>query len=739
MRSIESLRYTLPLLTIWTALSAPSMAQGDDGDGSDGCALSYEDDAFPPMAIAGTYVGFADAGYHEDELPVPGPIPLGISAQDVDSVLIHCGTVCTPVFYGTPVNGSWSVTSTGGGQPGAFLLADASQAATVTNSMRVLYLPPADLVEGETRDIEITARAVDTECGVVDDPFPTVKFTVHLECMDEGLYEVSVMASAPTNPSFQPKPCATDAEEPGYCDLSLNMQQLPLPAVTVTVPPAMVVGELRPLGCTPSDSDWILGTCGTPPEVEPPYTTPVTRKLCDGFTYQWTLAPQPGETGFGYFLGTASRTPMFVAITPGTITVKVTATALDGEVATHQAPIVIHQPKVKRVSFDPPYPVAKDVTGGAYVPYVAPHWEDTNDDGDASDPNERRFPVAFQVNNPLKLKKIEFTVALRPMPGMGLLGGIQGETAKGFQVWSLSYNPNATSGQASSDKISWFGAKFTKCRYFDLFNVDWTLGMIGSTVQRPIGTTDNKLYVTMGAPAMGNGGNSHTTLELACKLNDGQDDKDTLRSNIWSQFSNVAGAPGLVKRPTPDGFNQQVAQTPLGYWINLNSLSNSVRELIDTADGTCSAWSQLLYCCFTLQNVPAEFVQVTPPGAALPANKLLYIHSWTVNPVLPASYNSANWNEGSTAAANNGVNEDIGVPGQNNDDPRSVFFNHIFLVSDGSIYDAPYGGTSIPGWPLAAQIAWETRALRAFCSNVLAPGTNVFSNTAGKDLLYNGN
>lgn len=746
MHPIDLLRPAPILLALCVPGVAAATDQGDDGEAPAGCPVAYEDDPFPPIRIDSTRSGFNDGGYHEYDLPVPGPIPLAILATDVDSLLIKCGTGCSPVFYGTPVNGDWGIESPSGGQLGSFLKADATQTSNLMNTMRVLYLPPADVAINGSRVIDVIAEASDRDCGVSDEgmdpdvPNARVVFKVHIERKDTGLYEVWVAAEAPQNPDFEPKPCVTDASEPADCDLMLIKQIPPPPTVSTILPAATIVGELRPLGCNPMDIDYILGECGTPPGVQPVIHNPVSRPICDAFTYHWDLNPQPGDTGFGYFLGDDSRTPFFIGVTPGPITVRVTVYDLDGEQASSQGQVVIHKPKIKRLSFDTPWDVAKDVTGSpTEVPYKAPHWEDANDDGDAADPNERRFPVAFKAKDPLKLKKIEVTVPVRPMPGDELLGEIQGVIDVGFQGHTMAYNAAGTSGQWSTDKLKWFGENFKKCRYFDPFTINWKNGVLGNTAKIDVGSTDNKLYVTMAAPGTDPGSKNHTVFELACKSNDGQDGLDALRDNIWAQFvSGPTSSPGPVLRPTPNGFNLSVVQTPLVYWLNPQAQLHEASELLEGGDGSCAAWTKLLRAAFSLQGIPAQIVTVRPkPGHAEVDNRRLYIKNWTVTNPNQWTYYWNNWYDGATAANDNGVTETTGMRGQNNDDPRSVFSNHVILQSGGKIYDPSYGGTPIPGWPDAAQIAWEDRSLFAFCRDItIVNAANVTENTPNKDLDY---
>lgn len=706
-----------PLVLLASGLAA------QNGDGEYGCPIKLEDDPFPPMRIEATVVGFTDSGYARADLPVPGPIPMGIHGTDIDSVLVKCAGGCSPVFYGVPVNGRWTVTSNGG-NPGTFIRPDATTVAPLDNYMRVLYLPPSDLAPGQSRICEVKAFLTDNECGVTDPEQAWSIIRVTIDRFVNGRYQVVASMGASFNPQFDPKPCEGES---GDCDLLMSLQIPPPPSVVPQAPPGILVGELRSLNCVPSDTDRLLGECGTPPGTSPVIHNPFAKDLCDSFKYSWRVVPMPGDTGSGYFIGPFSRSPLFGALTPGQVTVEVYVSTLDGEVATGQVSFMIYEPKCKQLSFNSSDTVVQDAGG---TPYAAPHWKDGNDNGLATDVNvgDRNFPVAFRKGQQLKLRDIEITVPIPPMPGDGLLGTTTGANET-YSAWSLSYTPGTSGGAASTNQLSTSGNAYTVCRYFAPYRIDWALGPVGSTTTVVFGRTENKLYVTLAGPGDQHAGRRHTTYEVACKNNDGLSDVATCRTNIWSQFIGRN-----LPRVSPDGFNNTVPEPTPGssaitYWGAGAGTPQTADGMLNAGHGTCVAWSVFLMRCFDLQGIPSKRYEVRLPGN--PLNGMFFVNSWTAPGAAPflASHFLATPPTG-------GVVDVVGIGGQGNNDPVAHFVNHFIIESAGSIYDPSYGAGPFPGWPGGAQKTWENAGLYGLSANVLSTTPNLTLNKAGVDLQY---
>lgn len=715
MQLIPSLRPRVATLAAALLCASPLLhASGvDDGDGTGEtgmCPVAIEDDPFPAITLDRGVAGFTDGGYNRTDLQLPGPVPLGVFATDVDSALVFCDGSCVRVFYGVKENARWTV-SAPSGSPGVFLDVAANEVSTVPDHMRVLFLPPSDLANGQTRICTVRATAY-SECGPAD-PDVYVEFEVKVTRLATGLFDVNVTIGQPSTVDLDPKPCEENPD--AFCDLLMSLQLPPPPSVTISSYPStgMLVSEYRPLNCVPDDFDRLVFECGTPPGTEPVIHNGGQRLLCDDIKYAWSIVGAPGNTGQGHFLSPDSRSPLFYAKKSGLITVRVDIDA-GGELAFHEVTFEIFKPRLKQMAFDTPIKIQRDSPIQDYGP---PHWKDVNDNGSAFDSGDHRFPVAFSVGQVLKVKDLALTAQVKPMPGLQLMGADHNYTETYFAN-SLQYQAGGT-GNWTCASVTTIGTPHHLAGYFP-FRIEWYSGFAGSSLQESLGTTDNRLYFIFGTPSTNGAGRLHTTFEVACKLNDGAPDPTTCLNRMWTLFQSRA-----ITKPTPDGFNNAVTQTPLKYWGNPNTVTSNPQTLVVTGDGSCGAWSRFMLACLALQGVASNTVKVTPLGA--PANSALYVHNWQVGgppPFLASLYKPF------------GVNDLAGIVAQNNPNPMARFGDHSILRVGASIYDPSYGVGPYNGWPSAAQIAWEQAGLFGWSLNVTSTTPNLDVNTTSVDLQY---
>lgn len=719
-------RATVAASILTTLLLGPAYAQGDDGDGGGGCPLEFEPDPFPEYRITQAFAGYTDTGYSKTNLWEPGLIPMGVEASDTDSMLVKCNGSCTRVFHGDRVNARWSINGAGPGR-GNFVDAGANLLLSVPDQMRTLYLPPSDLALGEVRTCVVRATGFD-ECGA-DDPDAYVEFTVKVTRKADGLFDVAVTIGTPVNPTFAEKPCIETSD--AGCDLLMAQQIYPAPTVSICSYPGggMVVSELRPLNCYPDDKDTLYAECGTPPGTQPVIHNGGSKELCDSIKYKWSWFHTAGQTGTGFFLKDNSRSPLFCAVLPGWISVQVQITTSDGEVAT-SAPVSfqIHEPKPKELGFDTTITIKKDV---GIQNYSAPHWKDLNDDGDALDPGETHFPVAFKKSEKVKVKSMSFSVPIQPMPGLHVLG-LEPNASQDLVVYGFTYNPASPSGQWSSVKAMTFGPLYTVSRYFANYTVGWLIGCTGGEIRQPCGQTDNKLYVIHGAPLNNQGGVGHTAFELACKMNNNAVDSAACLAPIWAEFSDRS-----VQRASPNGFNNAVSPDELLYWGRSTPVTSDEQQMLNGGNGSCGAWARFFASVLALQGIDQAVVEITPLASSSPT-AAIYVNNWTA---LGGSPYLASWfrDQGNTLnpVANTGARDDLGLEGQgHNPNPVAIFRDHAVVRSNGAIYDPSYGSGPFSGWFWGAERGWENHSLYASCPDITSLVNNVQENANGVDLTY---
>jgi len=200
------------------------------------CPLNFATSPYPLFEYE-IVVGYdGTEGYHEDEQISPEPIPLGVTVQDTDTVVVSCGTLCTSVGIDGGATVQWS--SDGDAQAkqhGGFISPNGAIVDTVIGFERVLFLPPENVAEGSTAEFKITATVVDlvelaplygtgTSAGNTLDPQWAVDFTVVVSrytdaaITDDAIWWYSVSAGwepATPLPIIEPPECEP---QPAVCE-----------------------------------------------------------------------------------------------------------------------------------------------------------------------------------------------------------------------------------------------------------------------------------------------------------------------------------------------------------------------------------------------------------------------------------------------------------------------------------------------------------------------------------------
>lgn len=162
-------------------------------------------------------------------------------------------------------------------------------------------------------------------------------------------------------------------------------------------------------------------------------------------------------------------------------------------------------------------------------------------------------------------------------------------------------------------------------------------------------------------------------------------------SSIWSCF---AGCRFTRK----DG-------VALAYYKSFTNDASTVRRLLETADGKCGAWADLLRFSLLAQGIDSVKTVLYPLRCNGVNNGVngFAVKTWTFDgngtsgDVIFPYLNKANIPLVRDAGYNWGdiheVNYDTGVRGQNNERPASLFQNHVVIWKGGMYYDPSYGLT----------------------------------------------
>ncbi len=228
---------------------------------------------------------------------------------------------------------------------------------------------------------------------------------------------------------------------------------------------------------------------------------------------------------------------------------------------------------------------------------------------------------------------------------------------------------------------------------FDPMYIDWEVSTDGGNTWNPAGTTANQVYVVLNEPL--NPKLYHSVVHLSCMSAEGVDDEDEATLCIWSTFQSLVVC-------TYDGVQ-------LTYYANYQTKVISTTGLLTTGDGQCASWTFLFLDTLLAQGIQQTDNTVIVGGVSTPANVVV------VRPVNNLGFFVNNWNNvptGSTPAYNTivqypwenyhsynfapaAVTQKLGIPGQGNPSPASVFTRHVFtylsVCGVQQYYDPSYG------------------------------------------------
>jgi hypothetical protein len=233
--------------------------------------------------------------------------------------------------------------------------------------------------------------------------------------------------------------------------------------------------------------------------------------------------------------------------------------------------------------------------------------------------------------------------------------------------------------------------------------ITWQYSVDGGTSWEDAGTSENPIYVTQGKPTTSN--MYVTPVAFGSRWGAGRIGSKKLLADIWGRFENAR---------TLNENNE-----PLRYYGNWNTAQGTLAGLLQTRDGRCGTWADLFLAALGAQGFPTKGARLSI--LADDAKESYLVRNWQFanpaprNPMNPANYpflntsliardafrtpvtvvqgvSSYQWN---TAQ----VTDLAGVAGQNNDNPRSIFSDHVIVSWTSSVnganvtqyYDPSYG------------------------------------------------
>ena len=359
------------------------------------------------------------------------------------------------------------------------------------------------------------------------------------------------------------------------------------------------------------------------------------------------------------------------------------------------------------------YNVAHDCASGNCTNYSTPHYLDNNADGDADDPGDRMYPVAYTRNSYVTVSNLRFavvpadlTMADVPVIGFGP-DGLQFEGAGSLNAGVLSVGtvrsdihlPNVTAA-------------------YDPFEIEWHVSLTPDRFQFA-GISRNRMYVTLGNPS---GRRLESFFDISTRAAAGTDKSADAIDRIWAEFADL--------------HVEDVDGNVLGYYRDVLCASQctvyDAQGLVIHHNGQCGSWADLMMKCLDTQGITGStFVTIEPINTSwlgILVNNYLFAGSGTSGcSSFPYKLNSPcdgpYWPGGAECT------DADGVPGQDNPNPASYFGRHFIVLINGKFYDPSYGAGPFTGTSSQANLAWEQASMAGYigiCGSYYAARKDVY-------------
>lgn len=346
--------------------------------------------------------------------------------------------------------------------------------------------------------------------------------------------------------------------------------------------------------------------------------------------------------------------------------------------------------------------VRKDDGSGTYS---APQWVSSG---------SVRNPVAY-VSGATPKVAAQFTITCSNVPDSVYIRGT-GSDAIDFAAKQVAVASSVTTVHNINYPATLGSHAFASgiVRFFKPFNIHWEISFDGGVTYKPIGDTDNTLYVTRSTPQAETTEFKyfHTVYDLSCRNAQYQSLDTGIISHVWNEFLDH-----VVLNWNGDS---------LFYYKTMNSPNVTLANLLKFRDAECYTFAQLFLASIKIQGVVRtnNYVYITPDNRLTCGNQVnrFLVKNWnfgtptaastcpqfpyhnTYTTLIPAPYNAYVFTSADVTDAN-------GIPGSCNQNPSSFFNNHQIVKLDGVYYDACYGATfgSLSAIPAAAFSGWGYR------------------------------
>jgi hypothetical protein len=348
--------------------------------------------------------------------------------------------------------------------------------------------------------------------------------------------------------------------------------------------------------------------------------------------------------------------------------------------------------------------IKRDSNGSAYD---TPSWSDENDDGDADDVGDRRFPAAYIRTEHVEIGRL-FVECGTTSPQSAVIKGL-GPDQHEFKAANC-IDPTATDTELVACDLRSDTPLPHFVKFYDSYTIDWEVSFADDYFVSAK-STDGMLYVTLNEPIALS--YFESVYFISCSAAFAEFSEQVVVADVWAEFTDQ-----LIERKPRDGDNVVDGKT-LKYWPTSTPPPLFLDGLMAHADGwgQSPAFSQLLSHCWSVQGVSSGRTYLVERDPSDPTSGFL-VKNWSA---------TVPWTTGLTIGVD--IVDDPGMGGQGPvANPVSLFEDHTIVVRFSTIFDPSYGSPLTVGF-----VGYENGAIDAVTDDLF---TADMQSLTAVDLVY---
>ncbi|MBL1216242.1 MAG: hypothetical protein D8M59_01965 [Planctomycetes bacterium] len=352
--------------------------------------------------------------------------------------------------------------------------------------------------------------------------------------------------------------------------------------------------------------------------------------------------------------------------------------------------------------------VTIDCSSGWCNNYPTPHWLDANADGDALDPEDNLAPVAYTRGSRPAVTDLVFTVqpADLTVPNVEVVGvGPHGETYWG--IGNVTNGELIVPGTLEADQPL---PNVVDC--YDPYSIEWTVSKAGYG-SRDAGISSNTMYVTYAQPI---GSRLESYFDISTRAAAGSSDEQQTIDLIWDDFADLE---------VYNAHGERLAYYR-GVLCSYDCRYYSAAQLVYYTTSQCGGWADLMIQCLRTQGIgTAQFITIEPQAGPDPPRDCrnayaggIVVKNYGISSayILGSQCKTYPFRFNDPCALNTpwasvDVQDEPGLPGQDNANPASWFRRHFIVKVNFAYYDPAYGGGPFEGTREEANLLWEQGAM----------------------------